>query len=118
MGLNHCPYMHFTRLLDLNSKSAVHFSTTIYPKEIQGLKSVAHSVLANGNFVVYQLFQNEWKSKYSESPLNVVSESSLICLPTPNASQDTAIEVHEFSNFKFYELVRIEPNTNFSLYYI
>ena len=37
-----------------------------------------HSELASGHLGFYQLFYNERKLKYSESPLKSVSESSLI----------------------------------------
>ena len=50
-----------------------------------------HSGLASGHLGFYQLFQNEWKLKYSESPIKSVSENSLICLLTSNISQDIAI---------------------------
>ena len=47
--------------------------------------------LASGHLGFYKLFQNEWKPKYSESPLESVSESGLICLLTPNTSLDTVL---------------------------
>ena len=52
---------------------------------------LGHNGLASGHMDLYQLFQSEWKPKYSESPLKSVSEGSPICLLTPNTSQDTAI---------------------------
>ena len=45
-----------------------------------------HSGLANGHLSCYQLFQNEWKHKYSEISLKSVSESGLIGLITPHTS--------------------------------
>ena len=55
----------------------------------KGLSS--NSRLASGHLDFYQLFENEWKPKYSQSPVNSVSESNLIGPQTPNTSQNTAI---------------------------
>ena len=68
-------------------KASIHISSRSNLCILRGSKVI--DITRNdgsGNLGFYQLFENEWKPKYSESPLRNVSESRLIGLLTPSTA--------------------------------